>query len=334
MSGKPYLSIIVTITDGAPNLSRCLDALRAQRDLPATEILVPVHPGCDDVEALKKAHPDVRFVLIDNLPFARKPEDRGLRHIVYDHRRSAGLRAAQGEIIAMTEDHAIPPPNWCACLLEMHRNLPYAAIGGAIDQAGSTLLSWAAYFGEFIRYQNPLPEGPSDFVSDVNIAYKRAALEKIRPVWNRYYHETSVHAALQNAGETLWLSPKPFLLHDRGALSFPNMCLERVAWARIFAGRRAQAVPLFKRILLALGTPLIPLLFLARRWKRVAETGRSALPLLAATPVLLVLYCFWAFGEFLGYLTARATASDPFGGVDQASIATSPSQAGPSITNV
>jgi hypothetical protein len=316
MPEKPILSVIVTVTDGAPNLGRCLDALRVQQntpamEIPSMEIIVPVHPGCDEIEALRKAHPGVRFVLIDNLPFTRKPQERGLRHIVYDYRRSAGLRAAQGEIIAMTEDHAIPPPDWCARIVAIHRELPHAAIGGAIDHAGSTLLSWAAYFGEFIRYQNPLAEGPSDYASDVNISYKRAALEKVRPVWNQYYHETSVHGALRAAGETLWLTPRLFLRHDRGALSFPALCAERVAWARIFAGRRAQEGPLLRRLLFALGTPLIPGLFLIRRWKRVWETGRSRLPLLKTAPLLLVLFSFWAFGEFLGYVTARPAATGP-----------------------
>jgi hypothetical protein len=315
MPPKPFLSIIVTITDGSPNLVRCLKALLEQVNLPFTEILVPVHPALDDVEALEKtytsiANPFVRFIRIDNLPFSQKPASPGLRHIVYDHRRAAGLRAAQGEIIAMTEDHSIPPRDWCSQMLALHAQYPHAAIGGAIQQAGTSLLSWASYFGEFARYQNPVPEGAADYISDVNISYKRAALEKVRPVWNHYYHETSVHAALQALGETLWLSPKPFLRHDRGELSFPAMCRERIAWARLFAGRRAQAVGMFRRWLLALGAPALPCLFLLRRWMNVLRTGQNARPLLATTPLLAVLFSFWAYGEFLGYLTANATGHD------------------------
>jgi hypothetical protein len=308
MSEKPALSIIVIITDGAPNLGRCLSALQAQENLPASEIIVPVHPCLDAVQDLGNLHPAVRFIPIDNLPFSRKPRDSGLRHIVYDHRRSAGLRAARGDIIAMTEDHAIPPPDWCSTIVKLHAEIPHGAIGGAIDNAGVTLLNWAAYFGEFIRYQNPVTEGPSEFISDVNISYKRAALEKIRTVWECYYHETTVHSALQAAGESLWLSPKPWLSHDRGALSFSSMCLERIGWARIYAGRRAQQGSLSTRLLLAAGTPLLPPLFLFRRWSKVLRDRRNRMPLLGATPLLVLLYSCWAFGEFLGYVTAHPTS--------------------------
>jgi len=303
----PQLSIIVTITDGAPNLGRCLRALAAQRDMPSAEILVPVHPALDDVDTLHREHPTVRLVPIENLPFSTKPTDPGLRHIVYDHRRSAGLRAVRGEIVAMTEDHAIPPPDWCKNIIAIHASSSDAAIGGAIDPACSTYLSWAAYFGEFSRYQNPVPEGPAEYVSDVNVSYKRRALEKIRKIWQESYHETAVHSGLVEVGEKVSLSRIPYITHDRGELSLATMCRERVAWARIFAGRRARAVSPTARFVMAVLTPAIPALFLLRRWQIVLRTRRSGGRLLQVTPILLILYSFWAYGEFLGYLTARAT---------------------------
>jgi hypothetical protein len=304
------LSVVVTITDGAPNVSRCLDALAVQQNAPAMEILVPVHPALDPVEELQRKHPSARFVPVDHLPFSEKPRDPGLRHLVYDYRRAAGLRAAQGEIIAMTEDHAIPPPDWCAKWVALHESLPYAAIGGAIDPACSTYLSWAAYFGEFIRYQNPVPEGPAAYLSDVNVAYKRKALEDVRAAWVDLYHETAVHGALRDAGETLWLHPGPVIRHDRGRLSFLAMCRERIAWAMLFAARRTQGTSLTRRLLLAAGTPLIPALFLARRFAIVIRTKRSFLPLIATSPILAVFFALWAWGEMLGYLTAKETGLD------------------------
>jgi hypothetical protein len=303
----PKLSIIVTITDGAPNLGRCLRALEAQQGGPPAEILVPVHPALDDMKALEREHPRVRFVPIENLPFSERPSDPGLRHIVYDYRRSAGLRAARGEVIAMTEDHAIPPPDWSKNLMACHSSAADGAIGGAIDPGCSTYLSWAAYFGEFSRYQNPVREGPAQYVSDVNVSYKRPALELVRAIWQESFHETAVHRGLVEAGETISLSRLPVIRHDRGELSLGPMCRERIAWARIFAGRRVRTVSSFARFAMAALTPAIPAVFMLRQWGIVLRTRRSGGRLLLAMPILFVLYSFWAYGEFLGYLTGRDT---------------------------
>lgn len=301
------VSVVVTITDGDPYLSRCLRALESQTGARPLEIIVPVHPALDDVEALRRRHPAIRFVDIENMPFTEPPPDPGLAHLVYDLRRASGLRAARGEIIAMTEDHALPPPDWCARMVALHAALPHAAIGGAIDHGGRGLLSWAAYFTEFIRYQNPVREGPAKFLSDVNVSYKRKPLEAIGGVWSIFYHETAVHEALTGADHTLWLSPALALQHTRGPLSLATLCRQRAAWARVFAGRRAQTISPGMRRLLAVLAPALPALFLLRCWAVVLRTRRNVLPLILLTPILVLLFAFWAYGESVGYFTARPT---------------------------
>ncbi len=58
------------------------------------------------------------------------------------------LREARGEVVALTEDHAIPRPGWVPAIIRAHADHPEAAaIGGAIEN-GSTesSLDWASYF--------------------------------------------------------------------------------------------------------------------------------------------------------------------------------------------
>jgi len=306
VSTEPFLSVIVTITSGAPNLGRCLKALEGQRNAPPTEILVPVYKDFDEVAALRSAHPTVRFVPVEGDAPGLISGDPGLLHLSYDRRRATGLAAARGELIAMTEDHAIPVATWCSDIAEVHRK-PYAAIGGAIDNASPRWLTRAAYFCDFGRYANPLEEGPAHYVSDINVSYKRAAVEKTRHVWQRYYHETAVHAALEAASETLWLTPRIVVRHDRGTLRFWPLLQERFAWARLFAGRRAAGAPLLKRAVWILFSPLLPALLAARRAVEVVSRGRNRGALLAAFPLMLVLMAAQAAGEFTGYVTAKPT---------------------------
>lgn len=304
MSTEPFLSVIVTITGGAPNLGRCLKALEAQRNTPVMEILVPVYDDFDKVAALRTAHPAVRFISVEGDEEGLVSGDPGLLHLTYDRRRATGLAAARGEWIAMTEDHAIPGETWCAGIAEAHRK-SYAAIGGAIENASSRWLTRAAYFCDFGRYANPLQEGPSHYASDINISYKRAAIEKTWPVWRRYYHETAVHAALEAAGETLWLTPRIVVRHDRGPLQFRPLLRERFAWARLFAGRRAEGASLLKRAVWILFSPLLPVLLAARRTAEVVRRGRNRGAFLTAFPSMLVLIAAQAAGEFTGYVTAK-----------------------------
>jgi hypothetical protein len=97
-------------------------------------------------------------------------------------RRSAvGLQLARGQIIAMTEDHAVPAADWIREIRAAHER-PYAVIGGAIENAVDRPLNWALYYCDFGRNGRPMPAGEAESVSDVNVSYKREALNSIRDV--------------------------------------------------------------------------------------------------------------------------------------------------------
>ena len=242
----PLLSVVVTVTTGGRHVDRCLEALDAQVDPPAFEVLVPVDGGVADVERWEAAWPRVRFERVPGP--SSTADDPGAAHLAYDRRRATGLSAARGSLLALTEDHASPDRDWCARIAAAHSALPHAAIGGAIDNASDHPLTWAVYFSDFGRYQSPLPAGPADYVSDVNVSYKRAPLERVADAWRPAYHETAVHGALLANGETLWRQPDIVVHQHRGRLKLGPVLRERFAWGRLYAGKRAHEM----------GAPRIP----------------------------------------------------------------------------
>ncbi len=300
---SPRLSVVVTITKLSEELHRCLFALENQCGVSDVEIVVPYDPESDDIEPFRRAHPSVNFVVMDRVPPEARSDRPGLAHLMYDRRRSVGLGAARGELIAITEDRAVPRRNWCATISELHRN-PYAAIGGAIENASPRVLNQAVYFCDFLRYQNPVPEGPASYISDINVSYKRSALEEIRAVWEEAYHEPGVHGALRARGGTLWLSPEMIVDYDRGRLEFGQVIRERFAWARLFAGRRACEVSLLKRVVLAMFSPALPVVLLGRRVAVILRTRRNFAGMIAALPLVCTFLTIGAIGEFVGYVTA------------------------------
>lgn len=78
--------------------------------------------------------------------------------------------------------------------------MPHAAIGGAVENRHHNVFNWAVFLLDFGRYQLPLPEGPANYLTDVNTGYKRAALEEVRHLWTDRYNEVTVNWELLRRG--------------------------------------------------------------------------------------------------------------------------------------
>lgn len=76
---------------------------------------------------------------------------------------AAGVMAAQGSIIAITEDHCQPPKGWCLGILQSHREHPdLSAIGGGVlNGTPSPLLAEANFLAGFGALMPPLGSPPS-----------------------------------------------------------------------------------------------------------------------------------------------------------------------------
>lgn len=296
-----------------------MKALAAQDGAPHFEIIVPVDQSVQGVFALRQAFPNVRFVKAKCDGKLIASPDIGISHLAIDRRRAAGLAEARGDIVALTEEHARPSRDWCARIIECHR-APHAVIGGAIENARPRPLNWALFFMDAGRYQNPLPEGPSRFASDVNVSYKRVYLDSIRSLWEVMYNETGVHDAIRAAGGTVWLTPKLVVWQDRGKLDLGKALRERFAWARLYAGRRSQGVSGKIRCALALGSPILALLLPLRAGRTTFSRGRHRGEFLKVSPILLLMSGVWAIGELTGYLTGRATVGPKVSGQESVSV--------------
>jgi hypothetical protein len=297
------VSVVVGLISGrTSDLQRCLRALQAQTFKGPLQIIVPYDDPCVAVTSLQNEFPQVRFVHAAGLDTAAARAGASREH--HDTLRTIGLRDAEGEVIILTEDHAHAAVTWCAELLAgLERHPKAAAMGGAVECDSDRLLNWAVWFCDFGRYQNPLPEGPAEFVSDSNVAYRREALTAVAGAWQQDYHETAVHWAMQAAGYTLCNTPRAVVWQARGGLSLGEALHERYVWARSFAGTRARMIGA-RRFVLAVLTPLLPLVMTGRLAMTAFQRGRWIGRFLACLPLILLLQTWWAVGELVGYLTA------------------------------
>lgn len=299
------LSVVVTIVDAGAALERCLAGLSAQKDPPELELLVPWDDTVPGIGALATKYPQVRFLPLGTVSTQRDAKGPAGQHELFDRRRAAGLAAAAGDLVAIVEDRGVPRTDWARTVSALHQRLPNAVIGGAIDHARDATLNWAVYFCDFGRYQSPFAAGPRDYVSDVNICYKRRAIEQTRELWRERYHETTVHWALQKGGEALYLTPEFAVDQMRDGLTLSGCLAERVGWGRLFAYTRSRELPLSRRMILAAASPLLPFVLFARHAMGRLERRRDIGAFVRAAPAMLLLLAAWSFGELLGYLTAR-----------------------------
>jgi glycosyl transferase family 2 len=299
------LSVVVTIVDGGAALSRCLAALANQETPPPLEVIIPYDDSVAGIPAIAQRFTAFTFLDLKTLHTSEPKTGPAGQHELYDQRRAAGLGAAQGDLVAIVEDRGVPRANWAATAVKLHARLPYPAIGGAIENGRDRILNWAVYFCDFGRYQTPFAPGARDYVSDVNVCYKRAAIVQTGPLWRTRYHEPLVHRALVDAGGVLFLAPELVVDEIRDDLHLGALIQERVAWGRLFATLRVADISGWRRAVLAVLSPLLPALLFVRLARDRAVRRRSRSRFIAASPLVLVLLCAWCLGEAVGYWSPR-----------------------------
>lgn len=300
------LSILITVVSGKDAVRRCLLALRPQVQAVAAEIIVPYDEWAVEVGELNAEFPEVNFHLIAHSVAGNVPSHQ---HRLYDRRRAVGLALTAGEVVAMTEDHAIPAADWVNQILAAHRQ-PFAVIGGAIENGIDRAMNWALYYCDFGRYGSPLPQGEIEYVSDVNVSYKREALETVRDIWRDEYHETTVHWTMRERGIELRLDPGLKVYQHRPPMTFGKAFRERIEWGRVFAETRVAAIGLPQRIFFAVVAPLLPAVLLARVAKNMFRQGRSFGQMATALPLTAGLLIGWAWGELVGYVNGAPKLKD------------------------
>lgn len=296
------LTIVVTVVGGKAVLRRCLHALCRQIEINQVEIIVPFDRWSTEVGELAEEFPAVNFHFISNLGPALSSSVTSHQHRLYDRRRAVGLALARGRLVAMTEDYAVPADNWYRQILMVHEQ-PYAVIGGAIDNAVDHPLNWALYYCDFGRYGSPLQARPAEYVSDVNLVYKRDALDSVRDSWRNLYHETTVHWALRSRGEVIFLDPRIIVYQQRPRPIFFKAISERVQWGRVFAETRVAACSFRQRVGYLVGTIVLPALLFVRVFRNMLRQRRSVGQMVQTMPLAICLLVGWALGEFAGYLS-------------------------------
>ena len=300
---EPELSVVVGRVDGrVSSLRCCLGALAAQVDAPPFEVIVPYDEASHEVTGLADVFPQVRFHRVEDLDTLAVVH--GSRSESQDLLKTIGLRRARAELIALTEDQSEVGPRWCRELVNLMRAYPQAAaFGGAVESRRRGVLARALYLCDFARDQNPRLERPVKRISDANVVYRREALRAVEDSWRADDSFRPAQSAMRQVGQEIWQTPSAVTYHSRN-IGFWRALRERVVRGRAdsaWRGRGKTKAERLGRSCLALVLP--PFLTIRVVWDalRRRRLGPAAI---TALPVVFLLNCAWALGEFVGGVTA------------------------------
>ena len=287
-SEGPPLSVVVACCEPWPELEPCLDALWDQACAAGAEVVV----GDGDGDALP---PDAET----RFPGLRRVVEHGASPL---RLRFLGVEAARGEIVAITEDHCRPAPDWCAAAIAAHRAHPEAAaIGGSVENgATDRLIDWASFFIAHGPFLPPVGSGERTSIAlQANVTYKRAALAALPPPPEGEMMELHVNNALRAQGRVLRVEDSLRAVHDQ-SLGARGTSAGHFHNGRSIAGLRIAYASPWERLWRGAGVLALPLVLTTRSSRAVLSRRCYRATLVKALPAMLWLTCCHAAGELVG----------------------------------
>lgn len=215
----PRMSVVICTRERPDDLRRCLAALVRQTAGPIEVIVVDNAPRSDGTR--------------------RVAEEAGVRYVVETRpglncARNCGFQAARAEIVAYTDDDAVPLPVWAETLLRVFEDPDVAAVAGPmlpLELETEAQQLFERYLGgEAGRRDRDVPRVyPPGFPpaaagkvgAGANMAFRRSVLEAAGPfdeafdagTLTRSGGDTEMFGRLLSAGYQLVYEPQARVLH-------------------------------------------------------------------------------------------------------------------------
>lgn len=283
------LSVVVPSVTGLPIVLECLAALRADAAASNLRIEPIVVDRCGDGVRgpVRERFPEALVVAVD----ARD---------TIPAMRAIGFARASAPAVAVIEDHVIVPAGWAR---DMVAALAQGDVvgGGVRNAAVDTLVDRAAFLCEYSHLLPPQPSGRVETLTGNNIVYRREVLARYRSTIERGHWEDELHAAMRRDDVSLICRPEIVVAHKMH-YRVREYVAQRYWYARAYAGMKREAMSPVARTVRGIGSVALPPVLLQRIARRVRRSGRPAVSLIPALPLLTLFVCAWAAGEAVGYL--------------------------------
>ena len=287
---EPALSVVVVTRDNHRTLRPITEALRVQTIADRIELVVvaPRDAGTTGPPPDAADFHSVRVVEVG--PVTNR--GRAAAH---------GVLAARAPIVAITENHCFPNPDWGERVLTSHAG-GWGGVGPAVGNANpESRLSQAIHafgYGLFPR------SGPPGLVEELplhNSSFRHEVLpQDIGVLEELLGDERLLHRALRERGHTLYFDPRIVKWHLNEAtwkllsgLSYDS--------GRRYGGTRSAAWPGWRRAFYSAASPFLSVPIARNIWGKLSSDGevRKDLPLAAVIWVCALIHAFGEAGSYL-----------------------------------
>lgn len=272
-------------------ITPCLRSLLAQEGVASLEIIVVDSSGDGTAARLREEFPAVTVI---ELP----------RQTAQSIARNIGIARTQAQLIAITDQDCVAPPDWLRRFMAWHAQGEYWAVGGAMGNGTpDNAVGTASYLIEFNEF---LPSGAArlvDMIPHCNICFRREVFTTIGPFIEAPSgaEDLLYNFLIRQKGGKILFDPNLVVTH-LNRTDFPAFL--RHQWLLGFgsaAARRTDALngQIFVRYrLLAYALPVVRLL---RTTGRLLAHHRSELlRYLQLLPLLIPGYVRWTTGFLAG----------------------------------
>lgn len=288
------LSVVIPSVNGWDDLGGCLRALEAVRERVGLQAIVVDRIGEPVRSKVREQFPWV--VVVDAPAGTTIPVLRAM-----------GFARAEGESVAVIEDHVQVPPEWGATLLAAQA-AGADVVGGAVENlATERLVDRAAFLCEYSHLLPPLPEGPVAGLPGNNVVYRRSLLHRYADVVAAGRWENHLHEAMRGDGIQLVSRPDIRVGHKKH-YTIREYVSQRFLYSRSYAGARTESWPWWRRLAYGVAALGLPGMLLWRVVSTVWRKGVDRVEIVRAFPLLVVFVASWGVGEVVGAWAGQGDA--------------------------
>jgi hypothetical protein len=288
------VSVIIPTSQPWPEIEGCLDSLWPEALELGAEVIVLDPHGKGLPEDAETRYPGVVH---------RTEPGASILHM-----RQLGMVAAQGKIVAFTEDHCVVPPGWLGNHIAAHREHPDAAVvgGPVLNGASRRLIDWAIFLQNHARWFPPVPSGERKDIDRSNASYKQRVLpaEASPEGWDEHCFDR----ALVARGERIWFDGDNLLSHDQSLGFWGTLAIEYHVGRTVAGLAVRHELTGWQRAWRLVTSPLIAAVNLRAVLSPVLRRRVFPRRAMASVPCLAVISAFLAAGFFAGYAAGPGTS--------------------------
>lgn len=209
------VSVVINTLNRRDHLERTLLALRDQT-YPRFEVIVVNGPSTDDSdEMLRSFEASARLATCTEACLGIS--------------RNIGVAMAAGDIVAFTDDDAIPRPDWLDLLVAAYDEVDVAAAGGPVFDVPSDRIEWKICTCDRLGVPNTDSAPPIDrylgpgadpvaYLAGCNMSFRRSALQAaggFNSLLAYGYDDVDICCRLTDAGHRIAYVEDALVRHDR-----------------------------------------------------------------------------------------------------------------------